>query len=91
LLCVHGTWLDEDVRTRHKTDVRDTLLDDLYAAFLRSGISVGELRKRAGLRIDRSTLSRKLRGKAPLSIEEGAAIAGVLDGELRFVRRRRAA
>ena len=54
-------------------------------------MSVGELRARSGVDIDRSSMSRKLRGKAPMFIAEAEAVAKVLG--LRLVVRpvRRAA
>ena len=62
------------------------LRHDLLLAFIASRLSVRELRERAGITCERSSLQRKLRGQSPLRLEEAEAIAAALG--LRIVLRR---
>lgn len=64
--------------------MRKTVQEDLHKAFesKQPRLTVGELRDLAGLPIDRSAVSRKLRGKTPWLLHEAEAVARVLGRRL---------
>lgn len=53
-------------------------------------MSVGKLREVTGLEIDRSSMSRKIRGVQPMSLDEADAVASVLGLRIKAVRRKAA-
>ena len=55
-----------------------TLTQQLNAAFEESGWSVAELLAKTGLPIDRSSLSRKLKGELRMNTDEAETIASAL-------------
>jgi hypothetical protein len=57
-----------------------TVQEKLLRAFeqTRPRMSVGKLTQLSGLEVDRSSMSRKIRGKAPMSVDEAQAVARVL-------------
>lgn len=55
-----------------------TLVEQLHAAYLRSGWSMAELLRRSDLKLDRSTLRRKLIGETPMSTVECQVLAQTL-------------
>ncbi len=59
----------------------------LYAEFCKTGLSVGDLQRQSGLPVARSTMSKKLRGKAPMSTVEAEAIAQTIGWRVQLVRR----
>lgn len=58
----------------------------LNEAFERTGWTVAELLGRSGLSIDRSSMSRKIRGKAPMITAEAEAIARALGRKVTVTR-----
>lgn len=62
----------------------------LLQEFARTGMSVGKLREVTGLEIDRSSMSRKIRGVQPMSLDEADAVASVLGLRIKAVRRKAA-
>jgi hypothetical protein len=66
-----------------------TLVDQLREAFEQSELSVPELLVRAKLKLDRSSLHRKLSGELDLKTGEAEALALALDAELVWNPRRR--
>lgn len=63
-----------------------TLTEQLYEAFVASGLSVAELLTQSGLDIERSSLSRKLRGELRMNTDEAEALARELKIVLVFPR-----
>jgi hypothetical protein len=60
------------------------LQEQLYKEFERSGMSVGVLLRMSGLELDRSSLSRKLRGHQPISTVELEVLCAALRMEVRY-------
>ena len=67
-----------------------TVQEKLNSAFIRSGKSVRELLEQSALDIDRSNMSRKIRGKTPMLIGEAEAVAKALGMRVAVVRRKAA-
>lgn len=63
--------------------MKKTIRQQLHAAWEASGLTMGELLKRAKLDMDETSLGRKLDGKQSLRIEEAEAIARALKIALR--------
>jgi hypothetical protein len=55
-----------------------TILQQIQAAFARSGLTLDELRDRSGLKTERSNLGRKMAGKVGLRTSEAEALAAAL-------------
>ncbi len=62
----------------------------LFEAWDRSSLTLGELRAKAGLDCDDTSLGRKLRGKQILTTKEAEALATALHVRLAFGREARA-
>ena len=66
-----------------------TILQQLQAAHERSGLTMEELakrlRKREGIKLDRSTLRRQMRGHVPMRTEVVEALARVMAATLAIV------
>lgn len=56
-----------------------SLTEQLNEAFQRSGLSVAELLTKSGIDVDRSSLSRKLKGELRMNVDEAQALAAALD------------
>lgn len=56
-----------------------TTVQQLHAAYKRSGWSAAEVVKRSGLDLDRSTLRRKLKGIRPMTTEESEVLAATFN------------
>lgn len=62
-----------------------TILQQLRVAYERTGWTMAELLDRSGLRLDRSTLRRKMVGEVPTTTEEAEALALALSTTLAVV------
>jgi len=69
--------------------VSSSLASQLLKAFRRSGWTVAQLGVRAGIDVERSALSRKIRGQTPMSTWEAERFARVLGVTLIFKPKRR--
>lgn len=68
-----------------------TITEQLYEAFEASGLSVAQLLTQSGLPLERSSLSRKLRGELRMNTDEAEALARVLRHVIVFPRAARSA
>lgn len=65
-----------------------TIVDQLREAFGKSGLSLLELLAKSGLRIDRTSLARKLGDELPMKTSEAEVIARTLGVTLTWPRKR---
>jgi hypothetical protein len=81
---VHGVKgvLDEIVRRAHGVGMARSLQAQIWAAFEEADLTFDELSEKAGLELDRASMSRKLRGKQKMWTVECERIARVLGIEV---------
>jgi transcriptional regulator with XRE-family HTH domain len=87
VLCAHA--LESGLCALYTCVVR-TITEQLNDALGRKGWSMQELLEKSGLSIDRSSLSRKIRGELRLNTDEAEALASALETTIVWPQKRRA-
>lgn len=67
------------------------MLEQLHEDWERSQLTLPQLIKRAGLKLSKSSVSRKLRGKQPLLATEHQALAAAIEQAIAQLERRQRA